>query len=188
MASWHRAHQAHCYSCLPSERHSSSPHQPPPAWGTWAFGHLASTRSCLLRELPWKHTRVYCHCVHCCDSSTGPQNETGSGTLPRTAGGQGQIQIHRARSPSGTRGSLFVSCPLGLWPPSCYATVPSQVEICGAPHGWSTSPVSICFYHQWYMHACMDIPAQEASSTCSMQMPRGTCNVAASWLERQHPR
>lgn len=75
--------------------------------------------------------------------------------------------------------------PLGL---SCHATVPSQAEICGAPHGWSTSPVSICFNHQWCMRACMDVPPQEASPTCSMQMPRGTCDVEASWLERQHPR
>lgn len=107
----------HCYSCLSSKRHLSSPHQPPPAW---ASGHLASTRSCYCQELSWKHARVPLSAQ--CDSSTEPRNDIGSVTVRHSTRTRNPQGAHVTSGTSGTRGRLLSRVPLL----SCLAPRPSQ--------------------------------------------------------------
>lgn len=108
----------HCYSCLPNERHSSSPHQPHPAW---ASGHLG-IHSILLLSRSVMETCPNPPSAHC-DSSTEPRNDIGSVTVRySTRTRNPHCTPHVTSGTSGTRGSLLSRVPLL----SCLEPRPSQ--------------------------------------------------------------
>lgn len=137
MASWQRAHQAHCYSCLPARdtrRHHTS-HLQLGHLGIWHPPDLVCCNNCHGNT---PESTVYAAVTH------RPDHKTRSAVIR---------QIHRARSPSGTRGSLLVLYPLALWPPLAMQSVPVG-EICVLRHMNRQRLLSLLLLLPSMLHAC----------------------------------
>lgn len=171
MASWQRAHQVHCYSCLPTRdirRHHTS-HLQLGHLGIWHPLDLAVARAAL-------ETRPSLLCVHALTHRRGPRDEIGSGTV--------QHRGYRARSTPGTRGSLPISYPLVLLPRTPVPRSPSKRRS-AASRERSTSlgpAVHSITYDQCCMHG-MASPAQDTFLICSAQTPPALplCGGVCGW-------